>query len=33
MIQYESKVSISMFYSDEVNEEAILFANCAYRSS
>ncbi len=31
-IQYEAKVSISMFHSDEVNEEAILFANWAYRS-
>ncbi|WP_248277616.1 hypothetical protein [Brasilonema sp. UFV-L1] len=26
-IQYEHEVSISMFHSDEVNEEAILFAN------
>ncbi len=31
-IQYEHEVSISMFHSDEVNEEAILFANWAYRS-
>ncbi|MEG4262445.1 hypothetical protein QUA19_20335 [Microcoleus sp. POL1_C1] len=31
-IQYEARVSISMFHSDEVNEEAILFANWAYRS-
>jgi len=31
-IQYEARVSISMFHSDEVNEEAILFANGAYRS-
>ncbi|MBD2774099.1 hypothetical protein [Iningainema tapete] len=31
-IQYEHSVSISMFHSDEVNEEAILFANWAYRS-
>lgn len=31
-IQYESEISISMFHSDEVNEEAILFANWAYRS-
>lgn len=31
-IQYERQVSISMFHSDEVNEEAILFANWAYRS-
>ncbi len=31
-IQYERAVSISMFHSDEVNEEAILFANWAYRS-
>jgi hypothetical protein len=30
-IQYERQVSISMFHSDEVNEEAILFANWAYR--
>lgn len=30
-IQYERKVSISMFHSDEVNEEAVLFANWAYR--
>lgn len=26
-IQYEREVSISMFHSDEVNEEAVLFAN------
>ncbi|HEY9711662.1 MAG TPA: hypothetical protein V6D48_25865 [Oculatellaceae cyanobacterium] len=31
-IQYEREVSISMFHSDEVNEEAVLFANWAYRS-
>jgi len=31
-IQYEHEVSISMFHSDEVNEEAILLANWAYRS-
>ncbi|GFE68383.1 hypothetical protein [Chroococcus sp. FPU101] len=31
-LQYEREVSISMFHSDEVNEEAILFANWAYRS-
>ncbi len=31
-IQYEREVSISMFHSDEVNEEAIMFANWAYRS-
>ncbi|NQE38242.1 hypothetical protein [Microcoleus asticus] len=31
-IQYEARVSISMFHSDEVNEEAILFANWAFRS-
>jgi hypothetical protein len=31
-IQYEREVSISMFHSDEVNEEAILFANWAYRT-
>jgi len=31
-IQYEHEVSIWMFHSDEVNEEAILFANWAYRS-
>lgn len=31
-IQYEARVSISMFHSDEVNEEAILLANWAYRS-
>ncbi|WP_017652319.1 hypothetical protein [Fortiea contorta] len=30
-IQYEDEVSISMFHSDEVNEEAVLFANWAYR--
>jgi len=30
-IQYEHEVFISMFHSDEVNEEAILFANWAYR--
>ncbi|MEG5036066.1 hypothetical protein [Microcoleus sp. AT3-D2] len=31
-IQYEARVSISMLHSDEVKEEAILFANGAYRS-
>ncbi|MEG4028496.1 MULTISPECIES: hypothetical protein [unclassified Microcoleus] len=31
-IQYEARVSSSMFHLDEVNEEAILFANWAYRS-
>ena len=31
-LQYEHEVSISMFHSDEVNEEAILFANWAHRS-
>ncbi len=30
-IKYESEVNIAMFHSDEVNEEAILFANWAYR--
>jgi len=30
-IQYEREINISMFHSDEVNEEAILFANWAYR--
>jgi hypothetical protein len=30
-IQYEREVNIAMFHSDEVNEEAILFANWAYR--
>ena len=30
-IQYESELNISMFHADEVNEEAILFANWAYR--
>jgi hypothetical protein len=30
-IQYEHELNISMFHSDEVNEEAILFANWAYR--
>jgi hypothetical protein len=30
-IEYERAVKISMFHSDEVNEEAILFANWAYR--
>ncbi|MEM6522006.1 MAG: hypothetical protein AAF892_16340 [Cyanobacteria bacterium P01_D01_bin.71] len=30
-IQYESELNISMFHTDEVNEEAILFANWAYR--
>jgi GMP synthase-like glutamine amidotransferase len=32
MIQYEREISISMFHQDEVNEEAILFANWAYRN-
>lgn len=31
-IAYEREVNIAMFHSDEVNEEAILFANWAYRS-
>ncbi|MEG4393433.1 hypothetical protein [Microcoleus sp. BROC3] len=31
-IQYEARVSSSMFHSDEVNEEAILFVNWADRS-
>ncbi|MEO1622273.1 MAG: hypothetical protein AAFU53_14735 [Cyanobacteria bacterium J06632_3] len=30
-IQYEHELNISMFHSDEVNEEAVLFANWAYR--
>lgn len=30
-IEYEHEVNIAMFHSDEVNEEAILFANWAYR--
>ncbi|MEB3277925.1 MAG: hypothetical protein VKK42_03250 [Lyngbya sp.] len=30
-IKYEREVNIAMFHSDEVNEEAILFANWAYR--
>lgn len=30
-IEYEQKLNISMFHTDEVNEEAILFANWAYR--
>jgi hypothetical protein len=30
-IEYEPKLNISMFHSDEVNEEAILLANWAYR--
>ncbi|MGA9381920.1 MAG: hypothetical protein WBV73_24430, partial [Phormidium sp.] len=29
-IEYEHELNISMFHSDEVNEEAILFANWAY---
>ena len=29
-IEYEREVNIAMFHSDEVNEEAILFANWAY---
>jgi len=31
MIEYEKDVNIAMFHSDEVNEEAVLFANWAYR--
>jgi hypothetical protein len=31
-IEYEHDLNIAMFHSDEVNEEAILFANWAYRS-
>lgn len=31
-IEYEHALNIAMFHSDEVNEEAILFANWAYRS-
>ncbi|QKD82152.1 hypothetical protein HPC62_08035 [Thermoleptolyngbya sichuanensis A183] len=30
-IEYEREINIAMFHSDEVNEEAILFANWAYR--
>lgn len=30
MIRYENNIAISMFHYDEVNEEAILFANWAY---
>lgn len=30
-IEYEREVNIAVFHSDEVNEEAILFANWAYR--
>lgn len=30
-IEYEHELNIAMFHSDEVNEEAILFANWAYR--
>ena len=30
-INYESQLNIAMFHTDEVNEEAILFANWAYR--
>lgn len=30
-IEYEREVNIAMFHSDEVNEEAILFANWAFR--
>ncbi|WP_088889905.1 hypothetical protein [Leptolyngbya ohadii] len=30
-IEYEREVNIAMFHSDEVNEEAILFANWSYR--
>eukprot|EP00127_Corallochytrium_limacisporum_P006186 Clim_evm3s221 gene=Clim_evmTU3s221 len=31
MMEYQPEVSISMFHIEEVNEEAILFANWAYR--
>lgn len=30
-IKYEHELNIAMFHSDEVNEEAVLFANWAYR--
>jgi hypothetical protein len=30
-IEYEREINIAMFHSDEVNEEAMLFANWAYR--
>ncbi|NEP13373.1 MAG: hypothetical protein F6K14_24830 [Symploca sp. SIO2C1] len=30
-IEYEQELNIAMFHSDEVNEEAMLFANWAYR--
>ncbi len=30
-IEYENELNIAMFHSDEVNEEAVLFANWAYR--
>ena len=30
-IEYEKDLNIAMFHSDEVNEEAVLFANWAYR--
>ena len=30
MLRYENDINIAMFHSDEVNEEAILFANWAY---
>lgn len=30
-IEYEHALNIAMFHSDEVNEEAVLFANWAYR--
>ncbi len=30
ILQYENDINIAMFYSDEVNEEAVLFANWAY---
>ncbi|MEM9088023.1 MAG: hypothetical protein AAGC93_04690 [Cyanobacteria bacterium P01_F01_bin.53] len=30
-IEYEHELNIAMFHSDEVNEEAVLFANWAYR--
>lgn len=30
-IEYEKELNIAMFHSDEVNEEAVLFANWAYR--
>ncbi|MGD1717389.1 hypothetical protein [Hydrocoleum sp. CS-953] len=30
ILQYENDINIAMFHSDEVNEEAVLFANWAY---